>query len=90
MPAIRDGSPNWRVTEGLPGGAALLVGGLEPVPTLRAVGRLRLLGISNEAQFFLRQHVHARTSGKVPRRLSAAVEHDEQGQRLPGKAAGDI
>ena len=79
MPAISEGSPSPR-----------LVAAAEPVPALRGVGGSVLCRIGDEAGALFGQHVHARANGEVIRRLDAAVQHDDQGKRLPTIVAGDV
>ena len=45
--------------------ATMLVGRLEPVPTLRAIGRLRLLRIGDKKSVPFREHIHTRAGGKI-------------------------
>jgi hypothetical protein len=61
---------------------ALLIGGAEPVPAFRGIGRTRLLGIGDEEALLLGQFVHPRAGGKIFRRLRAAVQHHQKRQRL--------
>ena len=70
--------------------AALLVARAEPVPALRGVGGGGLGRIGDEAGVLLGEHVHPRAGGEVVGRLGAAVQHDDQGDRLPTIAAGDV
>ena len=70
--------------------AALLVARAEPVPALRGIGGGGLGRIGDQAGVLLGEHVHPRAGGEVVGRLGAAVQHDDQGDRLPMIAAGDV
>ena len=61
---------------------ATLVARLEPVPALRNVVALRLLGIRDEAPSLLGQDVHACTGREIIGRLRAPVQHHDQRQWL--------
>src|SRR5438093_2084531 len=67
-----------------------LMGRLEPVPTLGAIGRSFLFRIGHEECLPFREYIHVRASGKSNCCLGATVEHDHQGQRLSTVAAGDV
>ena len=69
---------------------ALLVARAEPVPALRRVRGRRLRRIDDETGVLFGERVHARAGGEVVGRLGAAVQHDDQRQRLPAIAAGDV
>src|SRR5215216_1278603 len=79
MPAMSDGSPRPRCW-----------GGLESVPALLRVGVASLRGIRNEERVLLGELVHARAGSEVVRTLGATMEHDDQGNGLPGVAARDV
>jgi hypothetical protein len=70
--------------------AAGLIARAKPVPALGNIGRSRLLRVSNKAVVFLGAQVHPRACGKVVRRLRAAVQHDDQRQRLTAILARNI
>ena len=69
---------------------APLVGRAKPIPALRRVRVAGLCGIDHEAGLFFGDQVHARPGGEIVRRLGAAVQHDDQRERLPLIAAGDV
>ncbi len=70
--------------------AALLVARIEPVPAFGSVGGLRLGGVGDKEDMLLRQGVHLGAGGEVIRRLGAAVQHHDQGDRAPVVAARNI
>ena len=70
--------------------AVLLVARAEPVPAFRGVGGGGLGRIGDEAGVLLGARIHPRAGGEVVRRLGAAVQHDDQRDRLPAIAAGDV
>jgi hypothetical protein len=70
--------------------ATLLVGDLEPVPALLHVGVARLRRIGHEEGVLLGELVHACARSEVIRALGATVQHDDQGNGLPGVAARDV
>src|SRR5919106_4239407 len=68
----------------------VLVGRLEPIPTLGWVGGDRLFGIDDEEQFPLCEYIHTGARGEILWGLCTAMEHDDQGQGLPAIATGDV
>src|SRR5947209_9683828 len=68
----------------------VLMGLLEPVPTLRTVSRRFLFRIGYEECLPFRKHIHMRVRSKSNGCLGAAMKHDHQGQRLSPVAARDI
>jgi hypothetical protein len=69
---------------------APLVVRLEPVPAPLPVGFGGLLGIDDEEAAALGQLVHARAGREIFGVLGAAVEHDQQRQRLSRRPARNI
>src|SRR5947207_10366163 len=67
-----------------------LIARTKPVPALGDVGGSRLLRIDDKAVVFLGAQVHPRARGKVVGRLGAAVQHDDQRQRLAAILARNI
>ena len=70
--------------------AMLLVARAEPVPALRGVGGGGLGRIGDETGVLLGERIHPRAGGEVVGRLGAAVQHDDQRDRLATIAAGDV
>ncbi len=69
---------------------APLVALAEPVPALLQVRRTGLPGIGDQAGGLFGRLVHAGARGEVVGRLGAAMQHDDQGNRLPTIAAGHV
>src|SRR5207247_701653 len=67
-----------------------LVSRAKPIPAFRWVCVVGLGWIDHKAGLFLGDQVHARACGEIVRRLSAAVQHDDQGECLPLIAARDV
>ena len=67
-----------------------LVLGAKPIPTLRRVRVARLCGIDHETGLFLRNQIRSRPGGEIIRSLSAAVQHNNQRNRLTLIAARNV
>ena len=67
--------------------AALLVARAKPVPALGGIGGRRLGGISNQAGVLFAERIHTGAGREVVGRLGAAMQHDDQRQRLSAIAA---
>src|SRR5689334_2659686 len=67
-----------------------LVARSEPVPTLRGIGRLRLLRVDDETSATFGGEIHSRACRKIISRLRAPMQHDDQGARSGALAAGDV
>src|SRR5207253_9736100 len=70
--------------------AALLVAVLEPVPAALGVRLRRLLGVEHETAWVTRGLVHARARREIVGALCAAVQHDDERERLPFGARRNV
>ena len=70
-------------------GITLLVDRFEPVPTLRAISRLRLLRIDNKKFIPFCKTIHASAGSKISGRLGTAMQHHHEGQGLSCIGFGD-
>ena len=68
----------------------VLVGRLEPIPTLGLVSRGRLCGIDDEEPFLFCENIHPGAGGEIVRGLRTAMQHDDQRQGLPAISTGDV
>ena len=67
---------------------AALISWSKPIPAFGGVGGLCLFRIGDKTQKLLRDLIHLRPRGKIVGRLSATVEHDNEGKRSSRVGAG--